>query len=288
MNLILNRLKWPVLFLFLVIPAFGSVPEKMFPEINGWQLTIERDVYTPDNLWDLIDGAAEVYLSYNFQDLNIAEYTNNQNQTVRVELYRLSSPVNAFGIYATERMTDYNFVKIGVQGYTSEGALDFFTGDFYVKIMTTGSEKLSADILENIAKNVDNYLSAGNKWPAELSVFPDKGKIKNGEGYIAENFLGYSFLRSAFTAEYTGTKSKLFIIHFPNEDQAKETLKKYFDQIKDPTREVSDKNYTLNDPYNGKIYVGLASNYLLGVINADDQNTAFSYIDTMRERLPGK
>ncbi|MCK5463933.1 MAG: hypothetical protein KAI95_12985, partial [Bacteroidales bacterium] len=41
-----------------------------FPEVKNWNLTVLPDVYTPGNLWDLINGAAESYLSYDFVDLH--------------------------------------------------------------------------------------------------------------------------------------------------------------------------------------------------------------------------
>ncbi len=287
-NMILNRFKWGFLFILIFNAASGKIPAGMFPEIKGWQLTEEPKVYTPDNLWDLIDGAADGFLSYGFQDLHIAEYSDDKDQKVRVELYRQSSPVNAFGIYASERMPDYNFIQLGVQGYTSQDVLIFFTGDFYVKIMASGTTGIPEDKLVYIGEQINNYLGIESKWPEELSVFPETGKLKNGENYIAKNFLGYQFLQSAFTAEYKGEKKnyKLFIMHSPDSDQARETLKKYFKQVKFTYSDISDKNYAVEDPYNGKIYIGLAGSYILGVMNMDDQKTAITDLDQIRERIP--
>ena len=114
-NRTFSRFYWICLFLLIVHTASGKIPSGLFPEINGWKLSVDSNVYTPNNLWDLIDGAADVYLSYDFQDLHIGEYSN-QGQIIRVEMYRQSSSVNAFGIYAAERMPDYDFIKLGVQG----------------------------------------------------------------------------------------------------------------------------------------------------------------------------
>ena len=286
-NMILNRMKCGLLFILIFNAASGKIPASMFPEIEGWKLTIEPKVYTPDNLWDLIDGAADVFLSYDFQDLHIAEYSNNKNQTVRVEIYRQSSPMNAFGIYAAERMPDYNFIQIGVQGYTSQDVMNFFTGNLYVKIMVSGTTNIPEDKLILIGKQINSNLAYDNKWPEELTVFPETGKLKNSENYIAKNFLGYEFLKSAFTAEYKGEKNyKLFIMHFPDKTKAQETLKQYFEQVKYSNSDISDKNYAVDDPYNGKIFIGMAGNYILGVMNMEDQNAAFTDIDQMRDRIP--
>jgi hypothetical protein len=285
---ILNRLKWICLFLLIVHTAYGKIPVGLFPEVKGWQLAVEPKIYTPDNLWDLIDGAADVFLSYDFQDLHIGEYTS-QGQTIRVEIYRQSSPVNAFGIYAAERMPDYNFINLGAQGYSSGGAVNFYTGDFYVKIMTSGSENVSLEKLEFIGEQINSHLGQESKLPAELAIFPEDGKIKNAENYVAKNFLGYGFLKSAFTAEYQGEKNyKLFIMHFSDNAEAKETLKKYFEQVKFSDKDISDKNYMIEDPYNGNIFIGLAGNYLLGTINLSDETMALSSINKMRSRIPEK
>ena len=49
-------------------------------------------VYTADNLWEVINGAAELYLAYDFQDLHQAIYSADNEREVRVELYRHSYP----------------------------------------------------------------------------------------------------------------------------------------------------------------------------------------------------
>ncbi|MCK7485355.1 MAG: hypothetical protein MZU97_07190 [Bacillus subtilis] len=107
-----------------------------FPAIPGWRLTGPPIVYTPDNLWDFIDGAAESYLAYSFVDLQVGEYVSPESVAVRVELYRHADPDNAFGIYATERAPGYSFLKVGAQGYEAEGILNFLTGRYYVKLST--------------------------------------------------------------------------------------------------------------------------------------------------------
>ena len=59
----------------LAILFTGSVlfaADDLFPEIQGWKLRVEKMAYTSLNLWELINGAAELYLSYDFQDLHLA------------------------------------------------------------------------------------------------------------------------------------------------------------------------------------------------------------------------
>ncbi|UCH15473.1 MAG: hypothetical protein JSV22_05785, partial [Bacteroidales bacterium] len=101
------------IFLTLFSASVISNPGDIFPKIKGWEVKPDKIVYEKFNLWEYINGAADMYLAYDFQDLNIAEYTNEQEHSIKVEIYRHSSFDNAFGIYTAERMMNYNFIDLG-------------------------------------------------------------------------------------------------------------------------------------------------------------------------------
>ncbi|MBN2348320.1 MAG: hypothetical protein JXJ22_05755 [Bacteroidales bacterium] len=281
-------MKTKILFILICSILFTAIgkseaPAGLFPKIQGWTLKVEKMVYTPDNLWELINGAAEAFLSYDFQDLHLGEYSK-ENVSVRAELYRHSNLSNAFGIYTAERMPDYSFIDIGIQGYAEPGILHFFTGTFYIKLMTAGAEEADEQTLKDIAININNYLGMDNHWPRELDLLPEENRVKNTESYIAEDFLGYSFFHSAFIAKYNDQDEfQVFIITLNSSEDARAVAKKYFDLIKcsDP---VADRKYTLNDPFNDTIYMGIKKNYLFGVVNLNNQETAYKYL----EKIEGK
>ena len=125
------------IFLILFIAVYVSyAQESLFPQISGWKITQDDPVYTANNLWDIIDGAADLFLEYSFIDLHIARYISTDSIEVKVELYRHASDVDAFGIYSQERDTGYHFIPLGIQGYIQQGVLNFLTGSYYIKLST--------------------------------------------------------------------------------------------------------------------------------------------------------
>ena len=60
----------------IAVLVIGSVSaqEVNFPELGGYKKNTDFPVYSPDNLWDFINGAAETYLAYGFVDVHVAEY----------------------------------------------------------------------------------------------------------------------------------------------------------------------------------------------------------------------
>ena len=45
-----------------------------FPEITGWKQSGEIQTFTPKTLFEYINGAADLYIMYDFQELKVAEY----------------------------------------------------------------------------------------------------------------------------------------------------------------------------------------------------------------------
>ncbi len=272
------------LFCLLVIPA--SAPGRdLFPEMAGWKLQTEQRVYNSSDLWELINGAADIFLSYGFKDLHIAEYLKNE-QIIRVELYQQSTPENAYGIYTAERMPDYPQVIMGSQGYRSQGVLNFLAGNYYVKIMSAGPEEADEPAITLVAGKVNDKLAQPVGLPEVLQLFPEEGREYLSDAYIAENFLGYGFFHSAFTTRYKNeAEFQLFIIQAAPED-IQGMIDEYMKilQLKNPV--VKGNLQIVNDPFNGTVYLEHKKNYLVGVINTTNETKASEYISRVMLKIP--
>ena len=138
----------------------------------GWKQSGEIQTFLPKTLFEYINGGADLYLTYDFQELKVAEYSNEKKASVTIEVYRLKTPTDAFGIYSQERLSDANFVDIGTQGYIEENVLNFMAGPYYVKIsgLHTGPE--DREILLTFAGKVAENLGEKGTLPSILSILP--------------------------------------------------------------------------------------------------------------------
>jgi hypothetical protein len=269
------------MFLLSLISMQGNV---VFPDFAGWKLQEDQRIYTGKDLWELIDGAADIFLSYDFKDLRIAEYSS-KDQIIRVELYRQSTPDNAFGIYTAERMPDYPQVSIGSQGYKSQGVLNFLAGNYYVKIMSAGAVEAEENAIAQLAGEVNEMLDQPVGMPDALKLFPEEGKVDLSDAYIAQNFLGYSFLHSAFTTKYkTEAEFQLFIIK-DTPDELQHMLDEYMKVLKDEKPQMKEKLIIAKDPYNGSLFMEKKGNYLVGVINTEKEAIATDYIQKVIQKI---
>ena len=249
--------------------------ESLFPQIPGWNIAQEDPVYDANNLWDIIDGAADLYLEYAFVDLHIARYINSDSIEVKTELYRHRSDVDAFGIYSQERDTGYNFIPLGVQGYLQQGVLNFLTGSCYVKLSTYQTGTRAQEAMRTVGTMLAEHLRQNNAMPRLFQVFPVKGKLPNTEQYVARNFLGYSFLNTAYTVMYKdGSAFKVFVIESTAPEKSESILANYFKAIpKEAVAKFEREKYVVQDPHNGLIELQVFNRYICGVIGCTDSET---------------
>ena len=272
--------------IFLWIPG-AEANEFAFPEVTGWKQSGEIETFIPKTLYVYINGAADLYLMYDFQELRMAEYVNEKKASVIIDVYRHKTPTHAFGIYSQERLSNANFLDIGAQGYIDKNVLNFLTGPYYVKINSFNTGAEDQEILLTFAKKVTENLGERGKLPPVLSSFPIEGKKKNSEKFINKNYLGYAFLHSAFTADYdvSGTKFKLFVIEGVEGNVCKDMIQKYLQQIKSPEKNIVEGRYAIADPYQGEIELYWKGKNIWGITNLNDAYLRSKYLEQFEEGL---
>jgi len=267
------------IIIFLWAPR-SEAKEFKFPEISGWKQSGEIQTFTPKTLFEYIDGAADLYIMYDFQELKVAEYKNEEKASVTVEVYEHKTPAHAFGIYSQERLSNADFIDVGAQGYIENNVLNFLTGPHYVKITSyhTGAE--DREILLTFARKMSENLGVKGTLPPVLSSFPEEGKKKNSERFVNRNFLGYSFLHSAYTADYElpGKKFKLFVIEGVDKNDCKDMIQKYLQQTKNSEKSVVERRYTVADPYHGEVDLCWRETYIWGTLSLSDSNLRSKYL----------
>jgi hypothetical protein len=262
----------------------------LFPSMQGWTPKGKPDVYTPDNLFEYINGAADVFLSYDFQQLATVTFENAKKHSFTVDIYRHGSERNGFGIYSQERSSKGPFLPIGTQGYYEQGVLNFLRGAYYVKMSGFDLGENDKQVLYAYAEKLAKNLEGDSTFPAAVTCFPGEGKVSNSEGFISKNFLGHSFLHSAFTADYEkdGRPYRVFIIETKSNTGTESILKNYlaFLEKKGVAVEKKENFYRFQDPYyrsSGKLNFKIANNYIWGLFSKNDTMGEMKVLEIEKE-----
>ncbi len=281
-------------FIFLGKGEALTPLEGYLPQIEGWVIKGEVLKFSPENLFEYIDGAAEAYLSYNFQTLVAAEYQKKDSQqTVSVEIYDMGSVKNAFGIYSAERYPESKFIPLGLQGYEEEGVLNFLVSHFYVKLLSFETENSGENILRVMAEDIVERIGEKGDWPLPLKVLPVQGKVSNSEKFILKNFLGYHFLHDGYLAHYRWNSIEFdcFIIDATDGPEAQRMVDQYLQLKKEggPKKIASGKGYQLRDRYYQNVFLARQGKFVVGVMKIpdDQQELGLIYLQALLKNCPG-
>jgi hypothetical protein len=267
--------------------AGGGEGSYSFPKMAGWKQSGEVQVYSPANLYDYINGGADLYLKYDFQELKVADYVNDQKASVTIEVYRHKTPVHAFGIYSQERLANANYLEVGAQGYSEKGILNFLAADCYVKMSSVDVGPGEQAVLLAFAGKLVENLGGKGSLPSILSSFPREGKKKNSEKFSSTEFLGYAFFHSAFTADYelSGKKFKLFLIEGTNPNDCRHMIREYLKHTGNLRDKVEEGRFQLKDPYHGEMDFYWKGKYIWGALDLADETLRSRVLKLFAEGL---
>ena len=261
--------------LILLMPLILSAQDK-FPKPDGWQVIEKVDTYNRDNLWEYINGAAEQFHDYGFEELKTAELKSKKISAV-VDVYNMGKSLNAFGIYMTERPRKGEYLQIGTEAVItlpSQGLL--LKGPYYVKINFFDgklTKKMGLALLEAIA----NDLPSAEAELKELSLLPVENRIPGSTFYTKSGYQGLSELKNCLAAEYecNDGKYQYFVIISESEQDAaniEESL-----SAKWKAMEIEGNHFLYRKiPYKGFAGIYLGPEGMIGVTDSPDKDTMIS------------
>lgn len=205
-----------------LLPARGEVP--------GWAMSEQARSYRPENLWQFIDGAAERYLIYGLEEVAASEYVQEGTGCrMLIDVYRMKNPLNAFGIYTQERSPDYQFLRVGNEGYSTGNTLNFWVGSYYVKITTFEQKDAVIPEMTRLAGAVAAKVTAPGAEPIEARYFPKTNQLPRTMSYVPRDVLGQSYLVNGFEAKYRadGKEYRMILVILESPEAAQHAVARY-------------------------------------------------------------
>ncbi len=223
-------------------------------EVPGWSMSQARS-FSPANLWEFIDGAADGYLAYGFQEVASADYVQEGTGTQTViDIYQMKDPLTAFGKYSEERNPEYQFLKVGNEGYSGGTSLNFWSGPYYVKITSFEEKDSIKQEMAKLANAVAGKVSSPAAEPAEVSYFPKANQLPHSIVYIPKDVLGQSYFTNGFEAKYKtgGREYKMILVSMESSAAAQDALEHYHQFLAKGGKDVKDLKAPGEGGFSGK------------------------------------
>ena len=271
-----------------ILPTPGFTPD--------WVMQDRVTLYNSDTLFDHINGEAELYFPYGFDMLATATYLNKKDPEVWVvvDVYRMDSLLNAFGIYSNYRKADAAGVVIGAEGFVSSSQLMFYQDRYFVRIQVTGAASLEQDLFVACGRTVSRNLPTNTGSPREFEVLSGMpGVVTKSERYLAQSLLGYAFFNRGMIADFMlgGERVQVFVVFEHSPDAARKAFDDYRSYLKAEGQEMNvtgttDRiSLTAVDPLYRGVFVEQSGPYLIGAIRMKEASAAKPIVEQLRERL---
>lgn len=231
------------------------------------------------NLFEYMDGGADIYLTYGLVALAHQEYKLDAVD-MTVDVFDMGHPLKAFGIYSVERSPKYNFMAIGAEGYASEMTLNFLQDRYYVKLSAFGDQGPQA--LETFARSISGRIGANHSLPGLIGILPVENRVAHSEKYLIKAPAGHEFLTPAMTAAYrVGSKeTSLLISVAPDAREAASRVDKLrthylrFGKV-DAAPEIAPGAWRTSDARQGNVVFFASGRYAVLCFQAPDQAATF-------------
>jgi hypothetical protein len=173
--------------------------------------------FGPDNLYMEIDGEAELFLQYEFQEMTtaIVARAKDEGRTYKVERFLHGEPREAFGVYSQHRFPDQETVRIeSSEAIISDMSLDLFRGSYFVRIRAAKAAPGSREDLVALGRAVLENLPGKGDPPAETLAFRIPGVVPGTTVYQKRAILGDERLAPGFEAKFdaAGVQGTLLLI----------------------------------------------------------------------------
>ncbi|AFM24582.1 DUF6599 family protein [Desulfomonile tiedjei] len=272
-----------ILFAFQDLRA-GTMPiESLIPKTapEGWILRDAPETFTRETLFEHINGQADLFVQYGFENSVFAVYqnTSSSEDKIEVDIYDMGDSLHAYGVFSRFRQEEKP-AGIGLDSYLGDNYAIFYKGKYFVVLQATDSNA----ILKRLAQDIESRISDTSAQPRELGYFPTNGLKPGSIEYFPDGLLGHQFLHRGFKASYTEQEAKtsgkargnvpechLFLAVFKNSEEALDALQLYREDLLKKGKldtgtltQFGPNSLIGTDPYQGKTVVVQKGPYLLG------------------------
>lgn len=202
---------------------------------EGYSPMSDQENFDQITLSDKIDGKADGYLQAGFLRLATRRFAKDSDQSKWFEfyMYDMGAPRKAFSVYSSQKregVTPRDFTEFA---YSTENALFFAFGRFYVEIISAVEDPSLIKDLIVISKDFIDQQPADNAELPELELLPTDNLNLGSISLISKNGFGYDKFDNIITAPYQikGKKILAFISIRETAENADALAKGYDDTL---------------------------------------------------------
>jgi hypothetical protein len=229
-----------ILTMMLLTTPSSIIPENpgfALPEtLDGWKVE-DSGLWNAQTLFNYINGGAELYLSFSFEQAASRQYSSAGQPDINVDIFRMATPEHAYGVFSMSREKENG--DIGQAAQVGSGMILFWKHRYSVSISAWPATDESQAAILRLAGMIDAAIPDTAERPGILSLLPNEG-LRNGSvryfthhawqnvyGFISDDDILHVGDSTAIVAARYGIGDEtctLFLIRYPDSGIAGKAL----------------------------------------------------------------
>jgi len=251
--------------------------------VSGWEQKGAARHFTPDNLYEYLDGAAEGYILYGLVQMQGVTCQSGRH-SISIDVFVMNDAEAAYGVFTSNLDPHAPIEKLGMGGQVLLQRALFCKDKYYLELAVNSVNDRSA-ALRAFVLEAEKRIPGRSTPPAALSWFPD-AKLASVR-LIPESVLGLRLLKRGFVAHYE--QGQAFVVVEDSPASAASVLSQLRQRFGDAgPAQVADEAFQTDDQYLGGLCMFRKGRYLGGFANMPDAKGAATQAAALAEHIPEK
>jgi hypothetical protein len=254
-------------------------------DLDVWAPVGQPLQYEGLDLYELINGGAEVYHEYGFRRVLAQEYGDQGQRYIAIEIYEMENTTAAFGIYSFKTGLKGRSIPLGTEATLAGHYLNIWKGRFLLTLSGSDADRATREGLVEVGKAVTGRITAAGPRPELTYLLPVEPVSPAKVWYLAGDLalsnlapvaglvpLGFT---QGTAADYGGFR--LFLLAFGNPEMATDRFALAVDRMTtkglspvDSTTAASPQGTRFKDGKGGTIHLELVQWFILVTIGEED------------------
>ncbi len=139
--------------LYLIISVAGAELKLPLKIADEWLAEKPTKTFISQNLYGYINGGAELFLEFGFDQLRIQRYKNSGRE-IELELYKMKTPRGALGIYLMKAGKEEPLREIPVRNTANKYQVIMTSGQYYIQINNFAGDTSCISIMKSLGQKI--------------------------------------------------------------------------------------------------------------------------------------
>jgi hypothetical protein len=141
-------------------------------DLDTWAPVGQALQYEGMDLYELINGGAEVYHEYGFRRVLAQEYGDQDQRFISLEIYEMENTAAAFGIYSFKTGPKGQSIPLGTEAILAGHYLNIWKGRFLLTLSGSDADESTREGLVEIGKAVTDRITTAGQRPELTHLLP--------------------------------------------------------------------------------------------------------------------